>query len=327
MIVTLSRLFIIVILRRIMRKASTFSPGHITGFFEMCDTPEDPLYKGSRGAGFSLSIGVRTDLTVEESKTATQAIYFGDKLVSDAIVSEKTIALFFRKAGIGGNFDFQIRHTISVPFGAGFGSSGAGALSLAIALNNALDARLTENEVAGIAHVAEIEAKTGLGTVVAEAVGGVEIRTTAGGPGISVIEQVPVEGEHKILTLTFGPLSTKKYLESKSIRESINKFGGTLVNRLAKNPSIPYFLELSREFAENTGLLPPDLIDILSALDRYKIQASMPMFGHGIFTIIPAERLPETLEILRQVRRDGTLIVSDIYPKGAHSIDEAFGAA
>ncbi len=304
-------------------KASAFSPGHITGFFEVFDTGDDPLAKGSRGAGFSLERGVRTDVVVEKSDVDSISIYFDGVLSKTAIVSEKTIDIFFRKTGIRGTYCVEARHAISVPFGSGFGSSGAGSLSLAIALNEAFGAGLSENEVAGMAHVAEVESKTGLGSVVAEAVGGVEIRLTPGGPGISRVLRVPVEGEYKILTLTIGPLSTKKYLEEESVRKSINRFGGALVDRLAKEPTVPLFLDLSREFAENTGLLPPDIVDMLAVLDRYDIQASMPMFGHGLFTILPVERMEEARAVFAEFDPDAMLIVSDICRKGAHAIHES----
>ena len=70
------------------------------------------------------------------------------------------------------------------PSVAGFGSSGGGALSLALALNEAADAGLTRVEAAQIAHVAEIECKTGLGSVFAAERGGFGILTKPGAPGI-----------------------------------------------------------------------------------------------------------------------------------------------
>ncbi len=38
-------------------KCSVFAPSHITGFFEIVDH-EDPLKRGSRGAGVALDKGV-----------------------------------------------------------------------------------------------------------------------------------------------------------------------------------------------------------------------------------------------------------------------------
>ena len=77
----------------------------------------------------------------------------------------------------------NIKHGISIPIGFGLGSSGAGALSLSYALNDALDIGLGRNQTAQIAHHGDIACKTGLGTVIAEFLGGFEIRTSIGAPG------------------------------------------------------------------------------------------------------------------------------------------------
>jgi pantoate kinase len=105
--------------------------------------------------------------------------------------------------------------------------------------------------------------------------------------------------------------------------KNINSHGSSLVDRLVANPSIEMFLDLSREFAENTGLLPPDVINILSVLDRRGITASMPMFGHGIFTLVPDDALDDVKNTLEEFRHQGTLIVCDIDSKGACLVHEA----
>jgi pantoate kinase len=308
-------------MRGLMKKVYAFSPGHITGFFEICDSPLDPLDKGSRGAGFSISHGVKTEVSLGKAGANSHLIYFGTQLVKDAGVSKRTIDLFLRKTGTTNRF-FTIRHDIEVPPGAGFGSSGAGALGLALAINALLDAGLSRIECAQIAHIAEVESKTGLGTVAGEITGGFEIRTEPGAPGIGKIDRIPLDQHYMSVTLTFGPLPTKKYLESKSMNENINRFASSLVGRLHANPSVANFLDLSREFAENTGLLPSDIINILSVLDRHGIQASMPMFGHGIFTLIREHKLSEVRDILGEFQHEGTLLVSEIDGNGAHIIDE-----
>jgi len=77
-------------------------------------------------------------------------------------------------------FEIIIKHSINVPIGAGFGTSGAAALSLALALNEVFDLGMSKIEAAQLAHIAEVECKTGLGTVAAETFGGLEIRVKPG---------------------------------------------------------------------------------------------------------------------------------------------------
>ena len=48
-----------------MGRGRAFCPGHVTAFFEICDH-EEPVKRGSRGAGFCISKGVQTETTVRE---------------------------------------------------------------------------------------------------------------------------------------------------------------------------------------------------------------------------------------------------------------------
>ncbi|MFX1562503.1 MAG: GHMP kinase, partial [Promethearchaeota archaeon] len=149
----------------------SFSPGHITGFFQICDEPEDLLQKGSRGAGVSVSRGVMTTVkTTRSMKTETQIKINGNLAVS-APVSKRVVDTLLGFTSDKGH-RIEIDHEVGLPIGCGFGTSGAAALGLAFALNEALDLGLSQLKAAQIAHIVEVECKTGLGTVIAETVGG-----------------------------------------------------------------------------------------------------------------------------------------------------------
>ena len=57
-----------------MKRICAFSPGHITGFFQICDDSESPLEKGSRGAGVSVSKGVTTTVEMAPADNSTLQI-------------------------------------------------------------------------------------------------------------------------------------------------------------------------------------------------------------------------------------------------------------
>ena len=101
-----------------MRTSAAFAPGHVTGFFSIQDQDEDLLKKGSTGAGFCLSRGVRTTLT--ESKATW--IKIGDD-ICEAPVSRKVLEVFSRRAGKSLP-PLNIHHEIDIPLGSGFGSWG-----------------------------------------------------------------------------------------------------------------------------------------------------------------------------------------------------------
>ena len=169
-------------------RAKAFSPAHITGFFKAELDGKEPNQLGSLGAGFSIQKGVKTTVNVR-SKTEhdinnyairVKGFNTGDIRVSEYVLNEFLLDEKY----------FDVTHEIDVPVGYGFGCSGAVALSLAIALNDALKYGYTKTKVAQIAHKAEIKCQTGLGDVLASYHGGFEIRTKSGAPGIGEVQRL-----------------------------------------------------------------------------------------------------------------------------------------
>ena len=156
-----------------MRAASAFSPGHITGFVEFPTLPNDPILKGSRGAGFCISKGVKTMVRAESSSKSNFSIVMNGKFADDAEVSRYVVEEYLKL--VKEPFSITVEHDLEIPVGYGLGSSGAAALSLSFALNNALDAGLSSVEAAQIAHKADLACRCGVGTVLAEYHGGFEM--------------------------------------------------------------------------------------------------------------------------------------------------------
>ncbi|RKZ00979.1 MAG: hypothetical protein DRQ10_03040 [Candidatus Hydrothermota bacterium] len=299
-----------------MVTAKAFAPCHITGFFQIFDEAANPLSIGSRGAGVSLEKGIWTQVTAEKSSDASVKIWINDSPVSDAEVSLEVVRLFREKFPELSNFSIEVRHKIEMPIGAGFGTSGAGALSLAAALNAAFGLGMTRLQVAQIAHVAEVNCRTGLGTVIAETFGGVEIRVKPGAPGIGRLVQIPLSQDLEVVCLFFGALPTKRLLADQDLRRIVNAFGGKLVDELLQDPSIEKLMELSRKFAEFVGLMTPRIKEILKATDEAGILCSVPMFGDALFSIVDAQQVPQIVEIFRRFKNDGKIILSKIDTKG-----------
>ena len=185
-----------------MIAARAFSPGHVTGFFSI-HPHADPLHHGSTGAGFSLAEGTVTSLT----PGAEDWILMNGQPLEGAPVSRAVLDLF-RKA-TGQRETWTVSHETSLPIGCGFGTSGAGALSLALALNQAAGSPLDRLGAAALAHRAELEAGTGLGTVLGETFGGFEVRTEAGAPGTGRVVNLPYPESLRAVFLVFGPRATQ----------------------------------------------------------------------------------------------------------------------
>jgi pantoate kinase len=299
-----------------LNEAQAFSPAHITGFFQICDQPSDSLQKGSVGAGFSITRGVTTKVQIKESAKNSVKITINGNIAKSAPVSGHVVNAFLALAG--GSYEVLVEHHVGVPVGCGFGSSGAGALSLALALNEALNLSLSREEAAQIAHIAEVECKTGLGTVIAETYGGAEIRIKPGAPGVGQLKHIQVNYDHIAACLSFGSIATKDILTSKTARQRINKLGGDLVERLVRHPTIPNFLKLSRMFAEHAGFISKQLRNVLNETDRAGLTCSIAMLGDTLFTIVRRDQIEKVKEILsRHVTSQGNIIIAEIDTQGA----------
>ena len=281
-----------------MKEAVAFSPGHITGLFQICDQTADPLLKGSRGSGISITRGVTTRVRIEKARKTSCVIEINNEIVRTAKVSKHVVDGFL--SNIKENYQVLVNHEVEVPIGSGLGSSGAGALSLALALNEALDIGLSRIKAAQLAHIAEVECKTGLGTVIAETHGGLEIRVKPGAPGVGKIVQIPVRGDYVVVYLTFGPMSTARILTNKERRGQINKFGGELVDELSLCPNPQTFMALSRSFAERIGLISMRMREVLRDMDDGEVLCSMAMFGDVLFSLVERDNIGRVLKIFRR---------------------------
>ncbi len=303
-----------------MLQASAYSPSHITGFFEILDTGTDEATQGSRGAGVSLAKGVRTKVSLRQTDRSRISIRINDEPSRRAEVSARVARKYLDL--VGANFSIAVDHSFEVPIGTGFGTSGAGALSLSLALNEALELNLPFVEASQIAHEAEIASKTGLGTVIAEAFGGLEVRMKPGSPGLGRIVEIPFSGDDVVFAASFGPLSTTHVLSTPWMRERINGHARELLWQLIDDPSATKFMQLSREFSNGIGLATHRVKSLLSLFDTLQIPASMLMMGDGVFSIVPQSEVESIAASLEEKMLHAPfLVTSSIAPWGAGVLD------
>jgi len=164
-----------------------------------------------------------------------------------------------------------------LPAGAGFGLSAAALLASIAALSALFDLRLSDLEIASLAHEIEVLHRTGLGDVAACQGGGIECRK---GPGIRAeIDRIPDPGRI-ICAISFGPIPTPRVLDDPARMERIDRaFPGRCPRDLGD------LFSLSRSFAEKSGLVTPRIREVLEACDRAGISASMTMLGEGVFAL------------------------------------------
>jgi pantoate kinase len=195
---------------------------------------------------------------------------------------------------------------MGLPVGGGFGASGAGAFSTALALNQALGLGKAYNELSYAAHVAEVRNRTGLGDVAGMTLGGVVIRLAPGTP--FTLDRIP-SAPRDIYCVHFGPISTKSVLSDPKEKALINEAGKKCLKELLRKPTFEHFMRLSRKFSVDTGLISPKSLDAIEAVEAFDGMASMAMLGDTVFSTIPDG-----------LSRFGTVIKSRICPYGAHLV-------
>src|SRR5437588_9747938 len=168
-------------------QASAFSPCNITGFFRIYDSARDPLRIGSTGVGVALGTGVTTIVSLRRTRRPRIVARFnGNQLTAEAV----SIEVARRYCELDGrSWNTQISHQSAVQSGLGYGTSGSGALSLSLALNEAMGLSLSMPEAAQIAHLCEVECKTGLGTVASVFSGGLTVRAGPRAPNSGPIPE------------------------------------------------------------------------------------------------------------------------------------------
>jgi len=292
--------------------ATAFCPAHITGFFKAELGKEESNQIGSLGAGFSIQKGVRTTVTIRD-KTKHDISNFSIKVNGFESGDMRVSELVLSKFSTEGKF-IDVTHEIDVPVGYGFGCSAAVALSLSIALNNALECKLSKILVAEIAHDVEIECQTGLGDVLASYHGGFEIRVKPGAPGIGEVKKISSKERHDVIIICFNPISTKKFLNEKI--SSINGLGGKMVNKLIESNDTEEFQDMSVKFAKYVNVITPKMDKVITILHENGIKCGVALFGETIFSLVTKDQKDKVKKILRQFD-DGLIITSKIDNSGA----------
>ena len=263
--------------------SSVFVPGHITGFFNIEDHSIS-LKKGSCGAGFLLSKGVRTTISLADELLID--VNQGDSTVIDEVLSILDI-----------DTDFKITQDIQLPIGAGFGTSAASAFSLALALNEFLDLGYSMELCGQIAHMSEVNLGAGLGDVIAQTGRGLVFRTQPGAPGIGEIESF--EHDAYIAWKTFGEIETSSIIQDPHHKEAISASGIKYWQYFKEEPSLDNFLDFSNRFAQDTNLMSgevKELVDYFNSSDDI-LGSSMAMLGNTAFAFAYDEGAFETLNI------------------------------
>ena len=307
------------------KTAKAFAPAGISSFFEICDTDKngkpitDLEHVGARGGGFGLQKGVWTQVTVQEAKSSGITVFINSKRAPEAETTRTVVEALLSK--LNKSYVVIVDHKVEFPIGAGFGTSAGGALTAALALKEALDLPLTYNQIGKIAHVAEVQCKTGLGTVGPLMLGGCILTLEPGAPGISVIDRLPLSPDYVIVAGVFGPTPTKQILSSAKKRLEVNRYGRKTLEAILDEPSIENFLARCLEFAEKTGFMTQSLRQLVKLAEKAgAVGSAQNMVGKAVHSLVLEENANQVAEAFKQVLLPEKVIVSKVDFQGARLV-------
>jgi len=219
------------------------------------------------------------------------------------------------------DYRVHVEHESSLPIGVGFGASGAGALGTALALSHLLHDGTDPESAASHAHCAEIVNHTGLGDVIAQTTGGMEIRVRPGAPGIGEVVNVPFpEGLSVVLAGATG-LDTRSVLMDEAHRDDINRVADGLVSELIENPTLSQFISCSKEFARETNLMTSRVGAALEELESSGFgNSSMVMLGDSAFCFCDRELAQQAVSILEAHWDSTQILVTSISAQGGRLV-------
>ncbi len=271
--------------------ASAFAPGNISCVFKIIPHP-DPARMHSLGMGFTVKEGVE----VIVSEYHETKVSFNQQNIVFPTVSA-VVNRLIQNTDVSG---IKVNLTSPLPLGCGFGLSGAAALATAYALNELIELDKENEALAMIAHVAEVENRTGLGDVCSQYHGGCLVKLTEGAP--LVADKLPIP-DQPIYYRYFGPIQTSEVLRNSEQTKRINCAADTaltVLQKLARTQSNPdLFSEcfaVAKQFSVDSGLLSDKrVIDTIAQIEAAGGVGSMIMLGNGVFSTHAFNGATETI--------------------------------
>ena len=270
--------------------ARAFAPGNISCVFKVIPHA-DAARMHSLGMGFTVKEGVEV---IVSEQNETEVLFNGEGINFPTVCA--VVNRLIQNSNVIG---IKVDITSPLPLGCGFGLSGAAALATAYALNELLSLHKAREALAMVAHIAEVENRTGLGDVCSQYHGGCLVKLKEGSP--LVADRLPI-AEQPIYYRYFGAIQTSEVLGNREQTLRINRAADvalnvlqTLTNAKSSNELFKACFAVSKQFSVESGLLSDArVIDTIARIEAEGGVASMIMLGNGVFSTHPFEEAVET---------------------------------
>lgn len=271
------------------RRAWSFAPGHVTGYFSPDLSARDPRGRGSLGAGVVLEAGVHCDaaytpgprrlLRVRGSTDAPLPISVD---VARRLLGDRT-----------GRLTVTLRHAL--PIGQGFGMSAAGALATGLGVAQVLD--VDRDRAIEIAHLAELYGGGGLGGVAAILGGGTELRVRPGVPPWGDVVHRTVRAELLVGAVGEEIPSPPRLLDPK-FRARVTAAFQEVAPTIRRAPTLPELFDQAEPFTDALDLGRAATRRLIQALRATGVRCAQGMLGASFFAWAPTKISGQRAEAL-----------------------------
>jgi pantoate kinase len=297
-------------------------PAGISSLFEVCmiDSNGNPLRDaaliGARGGGFAIKRGARALVNVSPSEKTRIEIRINSSLAPEAHTTRWALEHLLEKTGTSLNVEANI--VIRVPIGAGYGSSAAGTAAASLALADAAQLPVTYNELGKITHMAEVINRTGLGTAAAVFVGGFDLVTEPGAPGIGAVDRILFPKDHSIVCAFLEPLPTKDVLSQSDIADRVNPLARRAIEKIRRTPDLNTFLTEARKFGHEVGFESPEVTNLIGTMmSGGAVGAAQNMIGKAVHGVVEDRKAPKLLRLVKRKFPTATAFITQLDEAGA----------
>jgi pantoate kinase len=151
--------------------------------------------------------------------------------------------------------------------------------------------------------------------------GGCILTVEPGGPGIGIIDRIPIASGYSVVTGTFGPTPTKQVLSSHEKRREVNRWGKKTLDLILEEPSVENFLRRSWEFAEKTGFVTERVRRLVRLAEGAGVVgAAQNMVGEAVHAVVHEKDSESVVDAFKQELPEEKVLESKIDFQGARLI-------
>jgi len=266
-------------------------PAGISSFFEICTVDEsgipvqDQVRVGARGGGFAIRRGVRATVRLKKAERVKFRVRIEGQPRLRPATTEWALRQLAQETGL--RAEMHVDLDVRVPIGAGYGTSAAGTAAALLGVSDAANLPVTFEQLGRLAHVAEVENRTGLGTASALFIGGFVLVTEPGAPGFGKVDRLLFPRNHVLVCGYLEPMLTREVLGRIDLVEKVNPIARTIMNRIRANPSLKIFLNGTGEFGRRTGFSDAEVMRLRSVMiSSGAVGAAQNMIGKAVHAVV-----------------------------------------